>query len=316
MSVGSNIRHIRELRGLTQKELGMKCGFSANTADVRIRQYEADKMVPKLDKLEEIAAALEVDISSLQVKDIMNDRDFMKVLFYLEQNMGLQINRSDQDSSYYFTFDKNNFFYNVTSMHFDDWYEEKSKVPTDTSDPFYAEKALSYEIWKLRFPLDKEAMESDMHKQVNDKYLPLAIQKYPNYSIKTLKDFILLAEKIYRSGLMISIGTIFEGEYEIIFDPQNLLDASDEQADIFAEFIAMVNYLDNNGITIEPNMIYNRHKYRLSYFFEYAPLKTVVKSVLAPLFESIKNGEFENDDLTRIEYEDTLKQFNVPIIQH
>ena len=92
--------------------------------------------------------------------------------------------------------------------------------------------------------------------------------------------------------------------------------ASDEQADIFAEFIAMINYLDNNGITIEPNMIYNRHKYRLSYFFEYAPLKTVVKSVLAPLFESIKNGEFENDDLTRIEYEDTLKQFNVPIIQH
>ena len=316
MSVGSNIRHIRELRGLTQKELGMKCGFSANTADVRIRQYEADKMVPKLDKLEEIASALEVDISSLQVKDIMSDRDFMKVLFYLEQNMGLQINRSDQDSSYYFTFDKNNFFYNVNRMHFDDWYEEKSKVPTDTSDPFYAEKALSYEIWKLRFPLDKEAMESDMHKQVNDKYLPLAIQKYPNYSIKTLKDFILLAEKIYRSGLMISIGTIFEDEYEIIFDPQNLLDASDEQADIFAEFIAMINYLDNNGITIESNMIYNRHKYRLSYFFEYAPLKTVVESVLAPLFESIKNGEFKNDDLTRIEYEDTLKQFNVPIIQH
>ena len=85
---------------------------------------------------------------------------------------------------------------------------------------------------------------------------------------------------------------------------------------IFAEFIAIINYLDNNGITTEPNMIYNRHKYRLSYFFEYAPLKTVVKSVLAPLFESIKNGEFENDDLTRIEYEDTLKQFNVPIIQH
>ena len=69
------------------------------------------------------------------------------------------------------------------------------------------------------------------------------------------------------------------------------------------------------GSTIS-HMIYNRHKYRLSYFLEYAPLKTVVESVLAPLFESIKNGEFENDDLTRIEYEDTLKQFNVPIIQH
>ena len=38
MSVGNNIRTIRMLRGMTQKELGLKAGFSSSTADVRIRQ--------------------------------------------------------------------------------------------------------------------------------------------------------------------------------------------------------------------------------------------------------------------------------------
>ena len=51
MSVGHKIRAIRDLRGMTQKELGIKAGFSAATADVRIRQYESHKMIPKEDKL-------------------------------------------------------------------------------------------------------------------------------------------------------------------------------------------------------------------------------------------------------------------------
>lgn len=32
---------------MTQKELGMKIGFSASTADSRIRKYEGDVMAPK-----------------------------------------------------------------------------------------------------------------------------------------------------------------------------------------------------------------------------------------------------------------------------
>ncbi len=46
MSVGHKIRAIRDLRGMTQKELGIKAGFSAATADIRIRQYESHKMIP------------------------------------------------------------------------------------------------------------------------------------------------------------------------------------------------------------------------------------------------------------------------------
>ena len=39
-SIGGRIKKIREFRNLTQRELGVKCGFSESTADVRIGQYE------------------------------------------------------------------------------------------------------------------------------------------------------------------------------------------------------------------------------------------------------------------------------------
>ena len=38
-SIGAKIKKIREYRGLTQKILGIRCGFSDATADVRIGQY-------------------------------------------------------------------------------------------------------------------------------------------------------------------------------------------------------------------------------------------------------------------------------------
>ena len=41
MNIGENIKNARNLRGLTQKELGMKLGFDEKSADVRIAQYES-----------------------------------------------------------------------------------------------------------------------------------------------------------------------------------------------------------------------------------------------------------------------------------
>ena len=41
MTIGEKIKNARNLRGLTQKELGMKLVFDENSADVRIAQYES-----------------------------------------------------------------------------------------------------------------------------------------------------------------------------------------------------------------------------------------------------------------------------------
>ena len=67
MSIGENIKKIRLLKGLTQKQLGELCGM----ADSAIRRYESGRANPKLETIKKIAAALNVSLS-----DIINE-DFI-----------------------------------------------------------------------------------------------------------------------------------------------------------------------------------------------------------------------------------------------
>ena len=60
MTVGEKIKKIRQHRGLTLYELGLRSGFE-NYADVRIAQYENGSRTPKQPLLKKIAAALDVD---------------------------------------------------------------------------------------------------------------------------------------------------------------------------------------------------------------------------------------------------------------
>ena len=61
MTVGERIRNARKNAGLTQKQLGEKCGIAEPT----IRRYELGKLNPKYETLKKIASALEVPISYL-----------------------------------------------------------------------------------------------------------------------------------------------------------------------------------------------------------------------------------------------------------
>ena len=54
-SIGGKIKKFREMRGWSQKELGIRCGFSPSTADVRIAQYEKNKKIPREKALKEIS---------------------------------------------------------------------------------------------------------------------------------------------------------------------------------------------------------------------------------------------------------------------
>lgn len=61
MGIGNNIKQIRLKNGLTQKQLGKKCGM----ADSAIRRYELEKANPKIETLQKIATALNVSIADL-----------------------------------------------------------------------------------------------------------------------------------------------------------------------------------------------------------------------------------------------------------
>lgn len=91
MAIGERIRYFRNLRGMTQKYLGMRVGFPERTADIRMAQYEAGTRTPKADLVEALAYVLDVSPQALTVPDIDTDYGLMHTLFALEDRRGLRI---------------------------------------------------------------------------------------------------------------------------------------------------------------------------------------------------------------------------------
>lgn len=95
MAIGERIRFIRNLRGMTQKFLGLQIGFSERTADIRMAQYESGSRTPKADLVEQLADALNVSTEALNVPNIDSYTGLMHTLFALEDLYGFKIDRLD-----------------------------------------------------------------------------------------------------------------------------------------------------------------------------------------------------------------------------
>lgn len=87
----NRIKHFRNLRGMTLRQLGLMVGFPEKNADVRIAQYEANDRVPKATCLATIANALNVSPHALIVLDVEDTNSLMHLFFVLEDRYGLQI---------------------------------------------------------------------------------------------------------------------------------------------------------------------------------------------------------------------------------
>ena len=97
MAIGERIRFFRNLKGMTQKFLGVKVGFPEKTADIRLAQYESGTRTPKSNLTEALADALGVSTMALNVPDIDTDLGFMHTLFALEDIYGLKIDKLDDE---------------------------------------------------------------------------------------------------------------------------------------------------------------------------------------------------------------------------
>lgn len=95
MAIGERIRFFRNLRGMTQKLLGIQVGFPEKTADIRIAQYESGTRTPKEDLTHTFAEVLNVSPMALNVPDIDSEIGIMHTLFALEDLQGLKIDRLD-----------------------------------------------------------------------------------------------------------------------------------------------------------------------------------------------------------------------------
>ena len=95
MAIGERIRFFRNLRGMTQKELGQMVGFPEKTADIRMAQYESGSRSPKAELTENLAGALGVSPLALSVPDIDSYLGLMHTLFTLEDRYGLTVETSE-----------------------------------------------------------------------------------------------------------------------------------------------------------------------------------------------------------------------------
>lgn len=71
MTLGENIKALRIKKGLTQKELASKLGIAINS----VSRYETNERQPSFKMLENIASALETDISDLTKYQISRNSD-------------------------------------------------------------------------------------------------------------------------------------------------------------------------------------------------------------------------------------------------
>ena len=97
MAIGERIRFFRNLRGMTQKYLGLLLGFPERSADVRMAQYETGTRTPKADLTAVLANTLDVSPRALSVPDIESHLGLMHTLFALEDIYGLKVDEWDDD---------------------------------------------------------------------------------------------------------------------------------------------------------------------------------------------------------------------------
>jgi len=296
---------------MTQKDLGIKAGFSAATADVRIRQYESNKMVPKEDKLKEIADALDIDVSALKSHDIYSDLDLMQILFEIEEIYGLEIGKDA--NRYILSFDEDHPLFRFINNNLDSWYRAKSQLLSNSEESGYDDK--EYSLWKYRFPLDNMELENMNAAKVQEKY-KLFVNN--SYSIKKVNEFILLFEKLIRNGFDIQIASAPErsgiGTYVCcaIFKHSELLDATGEVANAYAEYLSMISYLEKSGIEIERETTSFDGETLLGIYFYNSVLSTALSHTVREIIKAYKDGVLD-DTILQMQYKDSLRTFNVPI---
>ena len=86
-TIGERIRYYRTQQGLSQKELGICCGFKDNVAGEQIRHFESGKRVPKKAIIVKLAEVLSINPISLEI-GILSDYSYEEILKELITSTG------------------------------------------------------------------------------------------------------------------------------------------------------------------------------------------------------------------------------------
>ena len=146
MAIGERIKRVRNLRKLTQKELGLAVGFDESTADVRIAQYESNTRTPKEEMLRKIADALDVSYGAIYESPFYAAEDVMSTLFELDEHYGIRLLDAVEEDGYSKKVTSVNFNSLVLEGFMKEWQQRKK----DLADGVISKA--EYMEWKLNWP--------------------------------------------------------------------------------------------------------------------------------------------------------------------
>jgi transcriptional regulator with XRE-family HTH domain len=155
--IDEKIKFFRKFRGMTQKELGIKAGFTENSADVRVAQYESGKRMPKGEVIPALAYALKISTTALTTPDTSEINGVMHTLFDLEDNYGLRV--TEIDGKYYLRFATATLNGIEMDSELQSWYDIfKSYKDEDMT-------VYDYDEWRYTFPKQRnDETQKDLNK--------------------------------------------------------------------------------------------------------------------------------------------------------
>ena len=145
MATGERIHFFRNLRGMTQKYLGMMVGFPERSADIRLAQYESETRTPKAEIMEKLAGVLDVSPKAIDLPDIDSYIGLMHTFFALEDRYGLKIGEIDGELCLRLDKSKGSDYLNLLDM-FTSWQKEAAKLEAGEITKE------EYDQWRYKYP--------------------------------------------------------------------------------------------------------------------------------------------------------------------
>lgn len=145
MATGERIHFFRNLRGMTQKYLGMMVGFPERSADIRMAQYESETRTPKAEITEKLASVLDVSPKAIDLPDIDSYIGLMHTFFALEDRYGLKIGEIDGELCLRLEKTRGTEYQNLFEL-LSSWHQAAAKLEAGEIT------REEYDQWRYRYP--------------------------------------------------------------------------------------------------------------------------------------------------------------------
>lgn len=315
MTLGDKIRTYRNLKGWTQKKLGLEVGFSAATADSRIRKYEKNLMAPKEEIRNKLANALDIDLEAISDIKITSYVDLMHIFFELEEKYSMDIIKKEGKT--YLTFDDNNKDTATLISFLNLWHNKKNTLVTDEQD-LSDNQNTNYLLWKSHFSKNITEYYNDKKSEINLFYKPFVseIQKKSVHAKKT-SEITRLFREIIEAGMYVSVTTKSIGTgitaQGFTFVVNELLNpANDKCTSLFAKFLYEYNHFIELGADCFTEMQMTDKSLTRTYFVPVSSFSIITSQVNMLLdFREKKDNQTDfSIDSFESDFKDSLEIYN------